>query len=83
MNDMKALEMRGIVVVLQLYGSIEISLDPKEICWYICEAHTALLNAGQALLYSSELWEFSYKAVKDTSPNGITATFVEEIEWFK
>lgn len=83
MNEMKILEMRGIVVVLQLNGSIEISLNPKEICWYICEAHRVVLNAGQALLYSSELWEFSYKAVKDTSTNGATATFLEEIEWFK
>ena len=84
MNEMKTLEVGGMLAVLQMEGSIEISLSSKDICWYICGEHRIILNSGQALLFASELWTFSYTSLAQNMKHDVfTATLLMEIDWFK
>lgn len=84
MPEMKMLDLRGVILALQLDGRTEMLLQPKPICAGLCEPFEIALTAGKALLFPSDFWDFSYKPIESNNPDQIlSVTFVEEIEWFK
>lgn len=82
MAETKTLDVRGMVLALQLEGIIQITLTPKEFCLDFCAGRDVLLKAGQALLFTTELWQFGYKTININRDEDATATFLQEIEWF-
>lgn len=84
MSEMKMLDLRGVILVLQLNGHTKMLLEPKQMCAGVCKSFEIMLAAGKALLFPSDFWNFSYKPMESTNPDEIlSVTFVEEIEWFK
>lgn len=82
MQHYKMLDIRRVGLVMQLYGRIEILLKPINECVDFCQTHAIILDAGQALLFTTELWQFSYKLTGDNQRDTWTTTFIQEIDWF-
>lgn len=74
----KPVLVNGLVTVAQLSGAIDIILQPKnEKCSEHCQKFEVELNAGDLLVFSSDIWTLSYW----TDNNGISITFIAEFEW--
>lgn len=88
-KKLKRLNVRDLVVVLQLSGAIECSIEAKSPCFDECGHHKIKLLPGQALLFMERIWDFYYRPISigdNVAIEGInetipTITFVQEIEW--
>lgn len=74
----KSVLVKGIVMVTQLSGTIEIIVEPKEEkCEVHCQMFEVTLNAGDIFVFSSDVWTFSYWPDSD----GYSITFIAEFQW--
>lgn len=82
----KRLNVRDLVVVLQLSGSIECIIEAKSPCFDECGQHKIKLLPGQALLFMDRIWDFYYRPSSDfegdeANRRQLSVTFIQEIEW--
>lgn len=52
-------------MVLQLQGSLTVNLRSKETCYDFCGEHEVALHEGEALIFLTDLWSFSYLPTKE------------------
>lgn len=81
--EMKAnrpLNLRHLVVVLQLSGTITGHLQPNEVCLSNCIDLEYQLNEGESMIFSSDMWSFSYRALNEENYDRIISTLIQEIE---
>lgn len=81
--DMKAakrLNLRRLAVVVQLSGELTGTLGPHEVCAESCNELRYHLAEGEALIFSSEMWSFSYRSHNEAEENYLIATLIQEIE---
>lgn len=69
--------LQGLVIVQQLWGAIELSLSAKEPCLN-CPHVNVVLKEGEGLIFSTDLWLFSYKFVSTERESIAT---IMEIDW--
>lgn len=73
----KTLFMEGLVAVMQMCGELEIVLTAKNPCLDMCGQHRIILNEGEALVYLTDLWKFSYML----NNRGHSSTVITETKW--
>lgn len=76
-NYQQEIFLQGLIVVQQLWGSMDLSLKAKEPCMN-CPIINVHLKEGESLIFSTDLWALSYKFINDRSE--IIATIME-IDW--
>ncbi|XP_065369974.1 uncharacterized protein LOC135962137 [Calliphora vicina] len=69
--------LQGLIVVQQLWGSMDLSLNAKEPC-LTCPVINVHLKEGESFIFSTDLWVFGYKFVNDQSESIAT---IMEIDW--
>lgn len=77
-NYKNELNLYGLIIVTQLRGSLKVILRPKDICMDMCNDVSMKLFSGEALIFVSELWIFSYEYL---SGNDFTLTFITETDF--
>lgn len=80
---MKQLNVRDLVIVMQLQGEIYGRLVVNPMCTDHCADHTFRLAAGQSVVFVAHFWSFYYEpiaAAEDDEP-GLAITFITEFEW--
>ncbi|XP_055299919.1 uncharacterized protein LOC129567275 [Sitodiplosis mosellana] len=73
----KRLPVKDLVIVLQLNGQISGRLTTLRHCKDFCLDHNFELNAGEALVFNAQMWNFYYRNI-DLQAN-LTITFIQEI----
>ncbi|XP_055858625.1 uncharacterized protein LOC129921029 [Episyrphus balteatus] len=73
----KELYLQGLIFIQQLSGEISITLIPKSPCEKLCMEIEFILVAGEGLVFSTDLWIFSYKTLGAME----TVTNIMEIDW--
>ncbi|XP_017150220.1 uncharacterized protein LOC108160615 [Drosophila miranda] len=75
------IDVRGLVFIQQLSGHFELELRPKEPCDDgQCPRLMMRLNAGEGMLFSTDLWRLSYGLQKpDPKQSSIASIF--EVDW--
>lgn len=68
---------QGLIIVQQLWGSMDLSLNAKEPCTN-CPIVNVHLKEGESLIFSTDLWMLNYKFIND--PRESIATIME-IDW--
>lgn len=83
MTLLKQLNVKDLVVVLQMQGVIDITLAIKEPCTDVCINHEFHLHEGEALIFVATTWDFFYSPVENSvaERNELTVTFIQEIDW--
>ncbi|KAH8253324.1 hypothetical protein KR032_004862 [Drosophila birchii] len=72
---------RGLILMQQLSGRFEVILHPKDPCGNgVCPSLRMRLNAGEGLIFSSDLWSLSYGLEKPHSKQSSLAS-IFEIDW--
>lgn len=72
---------KGLIFIQQLSGIFEYHLSPKQPCNEKCPVLKMKLNAGECLVYSTELWNLSYGlSLVDIKSETAIATILE-IDW--
>lgn len=71
------LNLDGLIVVMQLKGSIRVTLRAKAKCDQICSELVAVIHEGESLVYSTKLWMTEYMPTNttDTSISFVTETY--------
>ncbi|XP_050324833.1 uncharacterized protein LOC126756063 [Bactrocera neohumeralis] len=72
--------LHGLIFVQQLNGHFDIRLRPKQPCPNRCPVVNIRLSAGECLVFSTDLWIFSYGTETVESKAASVAT-VLEIDW--
>lgn len=72
----KKLLVKHLVVVKQIIGTIDVLIAPKMSCRDDCKDYLLQLDSGQTIVFSGELWEFSYIP----ADQGDAVTFIREYE---
>ncbi|XP_039957511.1 uncharacterized protein LOC120772794 [Bactrocera tryoni] len=72
--------LHGLIFVQQLNGHFDIRLRPKQPCPNRCPVVNIRLSAGECLVFSTDLWIFSYGTETVDSKAASVAT-VLEIDW--
>lgn len=82
-HEMKQLNVRDSVVVMQLQGEIHGRLEVNALCSEPCVDHTIRLTTGQSLVFAARFWNFYYEpiAVPDGDAVDFAVTFIAEFEW--
>lgn len=60
MDSPQPLDLRGMVIIMQLQGSLEIVLTSKSDCQHDCNDFAAFLHEGESLILSMNMWNFAY-----------------------
>ncbi|KAH8321470.1 hypothetical protein KR074_005917 [Drosophila pseudoananassae] len=72
---------RGLILFQQLSGHFEVALNPKEPCNQdICPSLRMRLNAGEGLIFSTDLWRLSY-GLEKPNPKQSSLASIFEIDW--
>lgn len=87
----KQLKVRGLVMVLQLSGSIECIVEARSACFEECGQYKITLLTGEALIFMDRMWDFHYRPLSISAKNAddwkfdykneTSITFIKEIEW--
>lgn len=77
MTAEKRLPLKDLVIVLQLSGQISGRLTVQKDCKDICSDQEFELNAGEALVFNAQMWNFYYRNSKIQAI--FTITFIQEI----
>lgn len=82
-GTMKQLNVRDLVMVMQLQGEIYGRLAVNTVCTDHCIDHTFRLTAGQSIVFVAHFWSFYYQpiAVTDDVEHHLAITFIIEYEW--
>lgn len=72
----KKLLVKHLVVVKQIVGSLDVVIAPKTECKDFCIDFELHLEVGDSVVFSAELWDFSYFPSRD----GEAATSLREYE---
>lgn len=72
------ISVQGLIIVQQLSGTNNLRLKPKRPCDENCPLINVQLKEGEALVFSSDLWEISYKQIKS---HQASITTIMEIDW--
>lgn len=75
---MKQLNVRDLVIVMQLQGEIYGRLAVNAICSNKCADHSIRLVAGQSIVFTARFWNFFYEPVAAADD---AVTFITEYEW--
>uniref|UniRef100_A0A336K1B6 CSON006020 protein n=1 Tax=Culicoides sonorensis TaxID=179676 RepID=A0A336K1B6_CULSO len=70
----KELSLLNMVIIEQLLGTLQITLEAKDLCLDVCGSHFIQINAGESLVFMSKLWKFKYVP----SDNSLSVTVVTE-----
>ncbi|XP_017054437.1 uncharacterized protein LOC108096970 [Drosophila ficusphila] len=72
---------RGLVIMQQLSGHFDVVLHPKDPCDKdLCPSLRMRLNAGEGLIFTTDIWSLSYGLEKPHSKQSSLAS-VFEIDW--
>ncbi|XP_023292011.2 uncharacterized protein LOC111675475 [Lucilia cuprina] len=77
-NQQQQIYLQGLIIVQQLWGDLDLSLQAKEPCLK-CPVINVHLREGESLIFSTDLWIFSYSFVNDPSESIAT---IMEIVWY-
>lgn len=77
MSTMNQLPVDGVVIVLQLKGTLNGRLEVRAPCVERCFDQQFQLVEGESLLFTSELWNLVYNFIPQ---NEGTITFIQEID---
>lgn len=82
-RTMKHLNVRDLVIVMQLQGEINGRLTVTTACTDYCADHTFRLAAGESIMFVARFWNFYYKpiAAGDKDEPNLAITFITEFEW--
>lgn len=82
MHAMKQLNVRDLVIVMQLQGEIIGRLEVNTVCADYCTDHTFRLIAGQSIVFSARFWNLYYEpiATVDDDQHNYAITFITEFE---
>ncbi|XP_037942078.1 uncharacterized protein LOC119683668 [Teleopsis dalmanni] len=72
--------LQGLIFVQQLSGFFEFHLRPKQPCGFSCPTIDIRLSAGECLVFSTDLWVFSYEMLESKN-NSISIATILEIDW--
>lgn len=75
----KYLDVQGMILVNQISGKLEISLQPRKPCDVDCVDMQIQLTANEVLMFIADLWEFSYNPIDNDVEKSIT--FITEFDW--
>lgn len=76
----KRLPLKDLVFVLQLKGKLAGRLAVQKKCTFACADQDFRLNAGEALIFNAEMWDFSYHNITpESNSESLAATFIQEI----
>ncbi|KAH8401740.1 hypothetical protein KR009_007584 [Drosophila setifemur] len=71
----------GLIFIQQLSGHFDVVLHPKNPCNKgICPSLRMRLNAGEGLIFSTDLWSLSY-GLEKPHPKQMSLASIFEIEW--
>lgn len=74
----KKLYLNGLIVLLQMVGVLNVQLEAKGMCNNECGGKLqAQLYAGEAIVFSSNIWQFSYSSYSSDK----TISFIAEFEY--
>ncbi|XP_054738520.1 uncharacterized protein LOC129244737 [Anastrepha obliqua] len=79
-EQLRELYVQGLVFVQQMFGYFDIRLRPKQPCQGPCPVVNIRLSAGECLVFSTDLWTFSYGTESLESKTTSIATLLE-IDW--
>lgn len=82
MKTTKSLNLNDLIVVIQLNGNITGHLQPNKICSATCNELDYHLNEGETMIFSSKMWNFSYRAQSKENKNKLIITFIQEIHLY-
>ncbi|KAH8292591.1 hypothetical protein KR018_009703 [Drosophila ironensis] len=72
---------RGLILIQQLSGHFEVELHPKEPCHRgTCPSLRIRLNAGEGLIFSTDIWSLSY-GLEKPNPKESSLASIFEIDW--
>ncbi|XP_063709065.1 uncharacterized protein LOC134837613 [Culicoides brevitarsis] len=71
-NSYKSLSFLNLVIVQQLQGILEATIEAKDACFEVCGRHHVQLAAGEALVLMSKLWSFKYLPASDVKNLSVT-----------
>ncbi|XP_061392563.1 uncharacterized protein LOC133328030 [Musca vetustissima] len=71
--------LQGLIIVQQLSGTNSLKLKPKKPCDENCPLINVQLKEGEGFVFSSDLWELSYKHNKSYQQASVTT--IMEIDW--
>ncbi|BFG04566.1 uncharacterized protein DMAD_03507 [Drosophila madeirensis] len=75
------IDVRGLIFVQQLSGHFELVLRPKNPCDDgLCPSLRMRLNAGEALVFSTDLWLLSY-GLQKPNPKQSSIASIFEVDW--
>lgn len=77
MTTEKRLPVKDLVIVLQLNGQMSGRLTVQMDCKDLCSDQLFELNAGEALVFNAQMWNFYYRNIY--SHANLTITFIQEI----
>ncbi|XP_030387059.1 uncharacterized protein LOC115633727 [Scaptodrosophila lebanonensis] len=73
--------LRGLIFVQQLSGHFDVRLRPKHPCDdNVCPTLRIRLHSGECIVFSTDLWRFSYGLQKPDPSNTSIATILE-VDW--
>lgn len=74
------LPVKDFVFVFQLRGKLIGRLLVQKKCEFLCASHDFQLNAGEALIFNAEMWDFYYnKNISEPHSKSLEITFIQEI----
>lgn len=75
-HEYKHLSLLNMVIVQQLIGTLDITIEAKDACYDVCGSHHIQIFEGEALVLMSRLWNFKYlPSSKDLSVSVMTETY--------
>lgn len=79
-RGLKLLNVRDLVIVMQLHGEIEGSLEVSAPCASHCADLTFKLTAGQSIVFVADFWNLYYGPIANANDD-LATTFIIELEW--
>lgn len=76
----KRLPVKDLVFVFQLKGELAGRLIVQKKCTFSCANQHFRLNAGEALIFNAEMWDFFYhNTSSESNSESLAVTFIQEI----
>lgn len=77
----KSLPVKDLVFVFQLKGKLAGRLAVQKKCEFLCATQDFQLNAGEALIFNAEMWDFFYSnnTSESHAESSLAVTFIQEI----
>lgn len=82
-RTVKQLNVRDLVIVMQLQGEINGRLEVNAVCTDHCADHNFRLAAGQSIVFVAHFWNLYYQPTATANDDELNPaiTFIIEFEW--